>query len=88
MTALVDKNSGWYFEGGNVDDLAEKILYATSHKEERDQKSANALKSIDKYDGKKIAKEFESIYLELIEKKKQGFYVVDGEKKAIQYENN
>ena len=35
----------------------------------------------------KIAKEFESIYLELIEKKKQGFYVVDGEKKATLYEN-
>ena len=88
MTALVDKDSGWYFEGGNIDDLAEKILYVSSHREERDQKSANAIKSIDKYDGKKIAKEFESIYLELIEKKKQGFYVVDGEKKAIQYENN
>lgn len=88
MTALVDKDSGWYFEGGNDSDLADKILYVASHKEERDQKSANALKSIDKYDGKKIAKQFESIYLELIEKKKQGFYVVDGEKKANRYENS
>lgn len=87
MTALVDKNSGWYFEGGNDSDLADKILYVAAHKEERDQKSANARKSIDKYDGKKIAKQFESIYLELIEKKKQGFYVVDGEKKANRYEN-
>lgn len=87
MTALVDKGSGWYFEGGNDSDLADKILYVAAHKEERDQKSANALKSIDKYDGKKIAKQFENIYLELIEKKKQGFYVVDGEKKANRYEN-
>ena len=87
MTALVDKDSGWYFEGGNDSDLADKILYVAAHKEERDKKSANALKSIDKYDGKKIAKQFESIYLELIEKKKQGFYVVDGEKKANRYEN-
>ncbi len=87
MTALVDKDSGWYFEGGNDSDLADKILYVAAHKEERDQKSVNARKSIDKYDGKKIAKQFESIYLELIDKKKQGFYVVDGEKKANRYEN-
>ena len=88
MTTMVDEKSGWYFEGGNTDDLAEKMLYVSTHRNERDEKGIHALTSIDRYDGKKIAKQFESLYLELIDKKNEGFYVVDGEKKASQFEKS
>ena len=88
MTTMVDEKSGWYFEGGNTDDLAEKMLYVSTHRNERNEKGIHALTSIDRYDGKKIAKQFESLYLELIDKKNEGFYVVDGEKKASQFEKS
>ena len=53
---------------------------------ERDEKGNNALKYMELYDGKKIAKQFESIYHELLEMKKNGFYVYEGERKAYKFE--
>ena len=85
MTNLVSPEQGWYFEGGNVNDLAEKMHYVLNHPEEAKEKGINARKSIDKYDGRNVAKEFLALYEELLEKKENGYYAPDGEKKAEYY---
>lgn len=85
MTTLVSEDQGWYFEGGNYLDLADKMDYAFNHIEEVKVKRANALKSLEKFDGRSVAKQFEAIYKEQIERKNKGFYVPGGEKRAKVY---
>lgn len=86
MKALVDEKSGWYFEGENPEDMAKRMLEATSDIEARNQKSIHASTNIDRFDGKKVAKQFEELYKELLQMKDDGFYVYEGEKKARAYE--
>ena len=86
MKEIVKEDAGWYFEGQNPDSLAKTLVHVFDNPEERDEKGANAVKYIDLYDGKKIAKQFESIYHELLEMKKNGFYVYEGERKAYKFE--
>ena len=52
---------------------------------ERDRKAAEAGKAIRKFDGAEVAREFVSLYEELIEMKKEGFFVPGGEKRARKY---
>lgn len=86
MKEIVKEDAGWYFEGQDPDSLAKTLVHVFDNPEERDEKGANAVKYIDLYDGKKIAKQFESIYHELLEMKKNGFYVYEGERKAYKFE--
>lgn len=85
MTALVSPEQGWYFKGGNISDLADKMEHVLTHPEEARQKGLEARKSIDKFDGRKVAEEFIKLYEELLEMKKNGFYVPGGEKRAAKY---
>ena len=86
MKEIVKPDAGWYFEGENPDSLAERLVYAFDHPQERDDKGSNAKKYMDLYDGRKVAKQFESIYYELLEMKRNGFYVYEGERKAYKFE--
>ncbi|MBR1937399.1 MAG: glycosyltransferase [Spirochaetales bacterium] len=88
MTSLVGPDAGWYFQPSNPEDMASKMIEALSNEEERDRKAANALKNKELYDGKKIAKQFEALYNELLERKKSGFYVKKGKEKARYYNRN
>ncbi len=86
MKEIVKEDSGWYFEGENPDSLAQTMIHVYDNPAERDEKGSNAKKYMDLYDGKKVAKQFESIYKELLEMKKNGFYVYQGERKAYKFE--
>ena len=86
MKEIVKPDAGWYFEGENPGSLAERLIYAFDHPQERDEKGSNAKKYMDLYDGRKVAKQFESIYYELLEMKRNGFYVYEGERKAYKFE--
>ena len=57
--------------------------YVINHPDERDMKAEAAKKSIERFDGKKVTKQFEAIYQELLEWKKEG-YSVPRPKKEIQ----
>lgn len=85
MTELVSPEQGWYFKGGSISDLAEKMDYVINHPEEARQKGLEAKKSRELFDGKAVAKEFEKLYMELLQRKKDGFYVPGGERKAKFY---
>lgn len=85
MKTLFTDEQGWFFEGGNEEDLAAKMDYVINHPEERDRKAAAAKTSLSHFDGKTVAKQFENLYKELIEMKKAGFYVPGGEKRSEKY---
>ncbi len=85
MRTLFTEKQGWFFEGGNEEDLADKMDYVINHTDERDEKAIEAKKSLEHFDGRAIAKQFELLYKELIAKKKAGFYVPGGEKRAKKY---
>lgn len=86
MTTLVESDSGWYFNGGDCEDMAEKMLHAAHDLEDRDSRSIHASRYIERYDGKEVAKQFEALYKELLQMKADGFYVYEGERKARHYE--
>lgn len=75
MHALFDETEGWFFEGNNEVSLAECMDHVLNNPDERDEKAAAAKKSIERFDGKRVAKEFEGIYQELLEWKKAGYSV-------------
>lgn len=85
MTDLVSPSQGWYFKGGDTDDLASKMDHVLSHPEEAEQKGLEARKSLKKFDGKEVARTFLALYEEMLVKKKSGFYVPGGEKRAKFY---
>ena len=80
MTTLVDEEQGWYFKGGDPIDLADKMDYALKHPDEVKAKREHARASRNKFDGRIVAKQFENIYIELLERKKEGYFVPGGEK--------
>ena len=86
MREIVKEDAGWYFTGEDPSSLASRLVYAYDHLDERDEKGANARKYMELYDGRKVAKQFESIYHELLEMKRNGFYVYEGERKAYKFE--
>ena len=88
MTDLVSPEQGWYFKGGDIDDLAEKMVHVLTHPEEAVRKGMEARKSIHKFDGVEVARQFLGIYNDLLERKKNGFYVPGGEKRAKIYLRN
>lgn len=85
MTDLISDKQGWFFEGDNIQDLAERMDYVLHHVDERNAKAIEARKSKELYDGRNVAKEFEKIYNDLIEMKNEGFYTPGGEKRAEKY---
>lgn len=85
MRALVSDEQGWFFRGDDVDDLADRMDWVLTHPEERDRKAEAAVKSINLYDGSKVAKQFEDLYREVLQMKNDGFYVPGGEKRAAKY---
>ena len=86
MREIVKDDAGWYFEGNDADSLAQRLVHVIDNPAERDEKGQAAAKYRELYDGKKVAKQFEAIYRELLEMKKNGFYVYDGQKKAYKFE--
>ena len=85
MRALFNESQGWFFEGGDIDSLAETMDHVINSPEERDQKAAEAAKSISRFDGAEVSKQFVSIYEELISMRNEGFFVPGGEKRAAKY---
>ena len=85
MRALFADEQGWFFEGGSIESLADTMDYVLNHPEERDRKAIEAGKAISRFDGAEVAKKFVSLYEELIEMKKEGFFVPGGEKRAAKY---
>ncbi len=85
MTAIVSPDQGWYFKGGDEEDLARQMDRALNNKEERDQKHTAALRSLPLFDGREVAKQFEALYQEMLMKRDNGFYVEKGEEKALAY---
>lgn len=85
MRAIFSEKEGWFFEGGSADALCEVMCHVLTHKEERDEKAANAVKLINRFDGRDTAKQFLSLYKELLHKRDEGFFVPGGEKRAIKY---
>ena len=86
MKEIVKDDAGWFFEGQNSDSLAKTLVHVFDNEAERNEKGNNALKYMELYDGKKIAKQFESISYDRLEMKKNGFYVYEGERKAYKFE--
>ena len=85
MRALFSEKEGWFFSGGDPASLADMMDHVLNNPEERDEKAENAGKLITRFDGREVAKQFEGIYRELLEMKKEGFYVPGGEKRAMKY---
>ena len=85
MTTLVNPDQGWYFTPSDAKDLGVKFVQALTNPEERDKKAENAKKSINKFDGREVAKEFTKIYGDLLKMKEDGFFVPGGERKADFY---
>ena len=85
MHALFSEKEGWFFEGGNPHDLADKMCHVLENKAERDVKAENAGKLIHRFDGRAVAKQFQSLYEELEVERDDGFYVPGGEKRAKKY---
>ena len=75
MHALFDETEGWFFKGGDIDDLADKMDWVLNHPEERDQKAAAARKSISRFDGKEVARQFLALYEELQQWRRNGYKV-------------
>ena len=56
-----------FFDNGNVDDLAQKLLFALNNSEEMNQKSKNAFNKLkDVYNWELIAKKYDLIYQKLL----------------------
>lgn len=72
MTAIADKDMGWLFKGGDVDDLADKMIEALTD-ERRDEKAKKAFSSRNRFDGRNVAASFVEIYKELLKKKEEGW---------------
>ena len=85
MRALFSESQGWFFNGGDILSLSDTMDHVLNHPEERDRKAIEAGKSISKFDGAEVARKFVSLYEELIEMKKEGFFVPGGEKRAAKY---
>ena len=85
MTAIVASDQGWYFKGGDEEDLARQMDRALNNKAERDAKRDAALRSLPLFDGREVAKQFEALYKEMLQKRDEGFYVEKGEEKALAY---
>lgn len=85
MTAIVREDQGWFFKGGDEEDLARMMDRALNNTEEREKKSEAALTSIPLFDGRAVAKQFEELYYEMLRKRDSGFYVEKGEEKALAY---
>ena len=81
MTAIVREDQGWFFKGGDEEDLARMMDRALNNTEEREKKSEAALTSIPLFDGRAVAKQFEELYYEMLRKRDSGFYV----EKALAY---
>lgn len=62
MLAIVESGYGWIYEAANVDHLAKTMGYVLDHPQERELKAANAKMQIDRFDGRRIAEQFEDIY--------------------------
>lgn len=85
MTTLVSSEQGWYFKPSDAKDLGAKFVQALTNPQERDIKAVNARKSINKFDGREVAKEFTKIYEDLLKMKEEDFFVPGGEFKANRY---
>ena len=85
MTTLVSPEQGWYFAPSDTKDLGTKFIQAMTNQDERDLKAVNARKSINKFDGREVAKEFTKIYKDLLKMKEDGFFVPGGERKLKSY---
>ena len=75
MHEIFNESEGWFFEGGNSDDLADKMDWVLNHQEERDKKAAEAKKCRSRFDGKEVAKQFVALYEELQEWRRNGYKV-------------
>ena len=75
MTNLADEDSALYFKPGNIEDLASKFELAFTDIDLIKKKRIAAKKSIERFDGMIVAKEFENEYNNLLEQKKNGFYI-------------
>ena len=69
MKTLYSENEGWFFEGGNAEDLAVKMDWILNHPEECRKKGASAKLLMPHFDGEKVAKQFEDLYTELLQKR-------------------
>lgn len=85
MTTLVHPDQGWYFSGGDIYDLADKMQQAITNKDEQKSKAINAKRSLALFDGRAVAKEFVNTYEDLLQMKESGFYVAKGKEKAERY---
>lgn len=85
MTTLVHPDQGWYFNGGDANDMAEKMDEAINNPELQQEKAKNTIRSRSLFDGKTVAKEFIKTYEDLLAMKKAGFYVAKGEERAERY---
>lgn len=75
MTDLADKESAYYFKPGDTSDLASVFERAYTNIDEVKLKRIEARKSIDRFDGKNVAIEFEKEYKALLKKKDEGFFI-------------
>lgn len=72
MTAIVGNDMGWFFEGGNVEALSDKMTEALTDGT-RDEKAVKAYSSRDRFDGRNVADSFIALYKEILEKKASGW---------------
>jgi len=85
MTEMVSEKSGWHFKGGDYEAMAEVMCHVFENPEERNRKAIEAKKQMDLYDGRVVARQFVDLYEELLQMKKDGFFVSGGKKKAAHY---
>ena len=72
MTAIVGSDMGWFFKGGDEEDLADTMVKALTDGT-MEEKAKNAHSSRNRFDGRLVADSFIEVYKELLEKKASGW---------------
>lgn len=62
MTSIVEPEYGWIYESADIDRLAETMGYVLEHPQERDVRAVNARAQLDRFDGRRVAAQFEELY--------------------------
>ncbi len=62
MTTIVEPDYGWIYESADVGRLAETMGRVLEQPQERDAKAVNARTQLERFDGRRVASQFEEMY--------------------------
>ncbi|MFA7117768.1 MAG: glycosyltransferase [Sphaerochaetaceae bacterium] len=82
MIDLVDSDAGWFFNPGEEHSLEKAMSDALDDPIGRDAKALRAKAALTRFDGRIVTEQFLKLYEELLEMKRNGYYVPGGEIRA------